>query len=137
MADLRPRIEKLVGNLAGERGGGATARAGGPPPALRPGDAGFAEEVARLVAMPLDQYAREGASLEIRVPRHAETLWLVPTERDAAALAREGVSRGRVWTAGELMDLMAMPVRTQADIRTITLAKVSVDGEIVSGTVGR
>ena len=65
MADLKPRIERLVGRLAGGRG--AATPVGGSPPELRPGDAGFAEAVARLVAMPLDHYAREGASLEVQV----------------------------------------------------------------------
>ena len=61
VADLTPRIEKLVGRLAGGRGGGAGRPAGGSQPELRPGDAGFAEAVAPLVAMSLERYACEGA----------------------------------------------------------------------------
>ena len=137
MADLKPRIDQLVGSLsgAGRPGGHPPGRVTAPWPSLRAGDPGFAEAVARLVAMPLDQFARGGQLMEVRVPWLDVTLWFVPEERDAEALGREGVSRERVCTAGELIDHMAMPLRTQADIRTITLAKVLVDGEIVSGSV--
>jgi hypothetical protein len=88
-------------------------------------------DVNESLAMPLDEYARAGAPLEVRVPWHGETLWLVPDERHAEILAREGVSRGRIWAAGELMDLMALPERTPETVRTIALAKVAIDGEIV------
>lgn len=131
MADLKPRIERLVGRLVGGRGGGATPPAGRPPPALRPGDAGFGEAVARLVAMPLSQYAREGQLLEVHVPWLDVTLWLVPEERDVQALGREGVGRGRVWTARELIALMALPDRTPEIVQSLALAKRPVDGDIV------
>jgi len=74
----------------------------------RPGPARVPEEIADrpsapgvvdltgILAMPLDQFAREGRCLEIRVAWHTETLWFVPDERDAAALRRDGVGRGRV-----------------------------------------
>jgi len=120
-----------LGSLAG----GWSGRAGRPAAAssaeLRPGGAGFAEAVARLGAMPLDRFEREGQLLEIRVPWHAETLWLVPAERDAEALGREGVSRGRVWTARELTTLMALPNRTPSVVQTLAHAKCAVDGDIV------
>jgi len=103
MADLRPRVEQLVGRLAGGRDRGARRAAGGTLADLRPGDAGFAETVARLVAMPLDRYAHEGAPLEIQVPRLEQTLWFVPDARQAEGMIFEGVSRGRIWTAEELM----------------------------------
>jgi hypothetical protein len=81
--------------------------------------------------MPLDQFAREGQCLEIRVAWHTETLWFVPGERDAAALAREGVGRGRVWTAGELTALMVLSDRALATVCTVALAKCAIDGDIV------
>jgi hypothetical protein len=58
-------------------------------------------------------------------------LWFVPDERDATALGRGGVSRGRVWTAGELAALMALPALTPEIVRRIALAKRSVAGDIV------
>ena len=133
MADLKPRIEKLLGNLsgAGRPAGEALAQVEAPPPVLRAGDPGFADAVAHLVGMPLDRYARDGAPLEVQVPWHGETLWLVPDDRQADALAREGVSRGRIWTAGELIALMALPDRTPEIVQRLALAKRAVDGDIV------
>jgi len=135
MADLRPRIEELVGRLAGGRGGDSGRPTSGSPPSLRPGDAGFGGAVSRLVAMPLDQFASEGQLLELRVPWHDETLWLVPDERDAEALGREGVSRGRIWTSWELRDVMALASR--GVVRTVSIAKVTMDGDILTVKVRR
>ena len=56
-----------------------------------------------------DQFASEGQLLGVRVPGHNETLWFVPEGRDTETLDREGVDRGRVWTARELMEVMALP----------------------------
>lgn len=98
---------------------------------LRPGDAGFGEAVARLVAMPLDQYARKGAPIEVEVPWLSETVWFVADDRQAKALAQEGLSRGRVWTARELSALMALPERTPDIVQSLALAKRAVDGDIL------
>jgi hypothetical protein len=54
---------------------------------------------ADLLAMSLDRFVREGQLVEVRVPWLEITLWFVPEERDAEMLGREGVKRGRVWTA--------------------------------------
>ena len=84
-----------------------------------------------ILAMPLDQFAREGQCLEIRVAWHTETLWFVPDERDTAALMRDGVGRGRVWTARELAELLALSDQTLTTVRTVALAKRAIDGDIV------
>ena len=109
----------------------------------RPGPARVPEEIADrpsapgvvdltgILAMPLDQFAREGQCLEIRVAWHTETLWFVPDERDAAALQRNGVGRGRVWTARELAELLALSDQTLTTVRTVALAKCAIDGDIV------
>jgi len=81
--------------------------------------------------MPLDQFAREGQLLEVRVPWLDVTVWFVPEERDAAMLGHEGIGRGRVWTARELATLMALPDRTRSVVRALTHAKCAVDGDIV------
>ncbi len=88
-------------------------------------------DLSGILAMPLDQFAREGQCLEIRVAWHTETLWFVPDERDAAALTRDGVSRGRVWTARELAELLALSDQTLTTVRTVALAKRAIDGDIV------
>src|SRR2546423_1482416 len=69
-------------------------------------------DLTAILAMSLDRFAREGQLLEVHIPRLDVTVWFVPEERDAAALGRERVSRGRVWTARELATLMALPDRT-------------------------
>jgi hypothetical protein len=109
----------------------------------RPGPARVPEEVADrpsasgvvdlsgILAMPLDQFAREGQCLEIRVAWHTETLWFVPDERDAAALVHDGVGRGRVWTARELTELLALSDQTLTTVRAVALAKRAIDGDIV------
>lgn len=87
-------------------------------------------ELTTILAMPLDRFARDGQLLEVRVPWLDVTLWFVPEEREAEALVRDGVSRGRVWTAPELMDVMAISKRTSEALQTIALAKLALDGDI-------
>ena len=96
----------------------------------RPSAPGVVDQLG-ILAMPLDQFAREGQCLEIRVAWHSETLWFVPDERDAAALMRDGVGRGRVWTARELAELLALSDQTLTSVRTVTLAKGAMNGDIV------
>lgn len=80
--------------------------------------------------MPLDEFQTRGCLLEIRVPWLDVTLWFVPSEADAEALAREGVSRGRVWTANELINLMSISDETSGMVRTLAHAKLTMAGEI-------
>jgi hypothetical protein len=84
--------------------------------------------------MPLDRFEAEGSPLEVRVPWLSETLWLVPTEREAEALAPEGIGRGRVWTARKLIQLMMLRGRTPEVVRTIALAKIAFAGDITAVT---
>ena len=98
--------------------GGATAPVGD-------GTAIASIDVAELVAMPLDRFERGGQCLEIRVPWLDVTLWFVPAERDAAAIARTGASRGRVWTASELAALMVLPERTPTIVEAMALLRTA------------
>jgi hypothetical protein len=50
---------------------------------------------------------------------------------DADILCREGVNRGRIWTARELIALMALPDRTPEIVQSLALAKQAVDRDIV------
>lgn len=86
---------------------------------------------ADLLAMPLDRFGCEHHFMEIRVPWLEVTLWFVPEERDADLLGREGVHRGRVWTARELIALMALPDRIPATVRSLARAKLAIDGDLV------
>jgi hypothetical protein len=88
--------------------------------------------LAGILAVPLDRFACDGQLLEIRVPWLDVTLWFAPEERDADALFRGGVSRGRVWTTMELMDVVGISARTREALRTIALAKHAFDGDIAA-----
>jgi hypothetical protein len=87
--------------------------------------------VARLVAMPLLRFEREGCPLEVRVSWLSVTLWFAPTETDAEALSQEGISRGRIWTARELGDLLSIPTLTTEQAQTIAQAKVEFGGQVI------
>jgi len=94
-----------------------------------PENAGFDYDVAHLTALPLDRYSVQAASPEIRVSWHDVTLWFVPDERHSEILVREGMSRGRVWTAYELSRVV--PAANSADVRVIAVTKVIVVGDVV------
>jgi hypothetical protein len=100
-----------------------TAGRGAPRVTVRPDLA----EVARVLGLPLPQLDR---LVEVRVPWLPVTLWFVPGESEAEGLLADSVSRGRIWTAGELLDLLAVPGITKAAARHVALAKLEVDGEV-------
>jgi hypothetical protein len=101
------------------------------PPVAWPRDT-LGETAARLLAMPLDVFARDGQPLEVRVPWAPVTLWFCPDVHHAEALINDGVSRGRIWTAAELMDLLSPGDLTPEAIRVVALAKLEFDGDVVS-----
>jgi hypothetical protein len=82
-----------------------------------------------LLLLPLDTFAAHGQPIEVRVPWWAQTLWFVPDEPHARRLEAEGVSRGRIWTAGELMDLLT--IRDQPAARMAAIAKLEFGGDVV------
>jgi hypothetical protein len=95
------------------------------------GDAGNAVSAAlRFLAMPLATFASHGACIEVRVPWLVPTVWLVPTDRDVAGLMHAGVSRGRIWTAHELRQLLALGTMTPPDAQTLAKTKLALDGSI-------
>jgi hypothetical protein len=83
-----------------------------------------------LLLLPLDAFAAQGQPIEIRVPWWAQTLWFVPDESHARRLEAEGVSRGRIWTAGELSDLLGVRDQPRA-ARMVAIAKLEFGGEVV------
>jgi hypothetical protein len=119
LGELSASLRTLSGKLAG-RGQGAS-----------PSPSDEVLNLAGLLAMALDWFACEGQLLEIRVPWLGVTLWFVPDERGADALGREGVRRGRVWTAMELMALMALRCRTPPTVQSLAHAKYTIDRDLV------
>ena len=93
------------------------------------GGAPSAGVVHPLLLLPLDEFAHRGQPIEIRVPWWPLSLWFVPGEPDARLLEAEGVSRGRIWTAGELMDVLA--IRDQPAARMVAIAKLEFAGDVV------
>ena len=91
-----------------------------------------ATALAQLMGMPLDLFAREGQLLEVRVPYLDQTsLWFVPSESDAEGLTQEGISRGRIWTARELANLLSCSQLRPDDVKTVALAKIELGGNVV------
>ena len=68
-------------------------------------------EVAQVLGLPLAQLDR---ALEVRVPWLPATLWFVPSEAAGELRVGEGVTRGRIWTIGDLQDLLSIPGMTKA-----------------------
>jgi hypothetical protein len=57
---------------------------------------------------------------------------MVPTEQDAEALVCEGVSRGRIWSAAELVNLMSVADGTPDVVRTIAHSKLAMEADVVA-----
>ena len=135
MGALTPALLALAARLGGvPPAGGRRAEPADVVPSEVPAGtvpATPAPDLAAIFAMPLDRFAREDQLLEVRIPWLDVTVWFVPEERDAEALGHEGVSRGRIWTARELIALMALPDPTPEIVQRLTLAKRAVDGDIV------
>ena len=85
--------------------------------------------------MSLDQFSREGRVIEVRVPWLDMTLWFVPTLDYIDRLLTRGVHRGRIWTAGELTDLMKVGLGCREAARTLGRIKVDFGAELVSISV--
>lgn len=85
----------------------------------------------RFLDMTLTQFAREGVSIEVGVDWREGSFWFVPTVADVECLARQGVSRGRIWTAAELMDLMSIPKVTADQLKTIAAVKLEFGGQLI------
>jgi hypothetical protein len=90
------------------------------------------DEALPFLGMPLDVFASAEACLEVRVPWLRVTLWIAPDERHAEQLFLDGIARGRVWTASELINLMSVQSLTPHALKTIALAKLEMGGDIVS-----
>ena len=56
---------------------------------------------------------------------------LFRSEPDVTRLMAEGIRRGRIWTADELLQFMAITDRTPAMVQRLAHAKLEMDGEIV------
>ena len=86
---------------------------------------------AAVAAALVDDFGRHGDVHEVRVPGVPETLFVVPTAAEGEHLAvRERITRGRIWTARELADMLQSSA-TVKDFAAVALAKLVLDGEVV------
>jgi hypothetical protein len=129
MSDLTAHILAVVARLKGETAPtpAAPTVADSPRAAMPTASPPDPAEIARVLGLPLAQLDRV---IEVRVSWLPVTLWFVPGETDAEGLLADGVNRGRIWTAGELLDLLRIPDLTKVSARTVALAKLEFDGEI-------
>lgn len=103
----------------------------------RPTQEGEAQQQAEapssdLLAMPLGVFQQEGQPMEIRVPWWLDTIWFAPGEADVETLTKTGVSRSRIWTARELLDLLEIPGITPEQVKKIATAKRIFEGTVTA-----
>jgi len=122
---------KLAKQIAAQRAPNPAEPGGARPTTLRPGDAGFATTVASLIGTPLDVFETQGASLDVRVPWWPETLWFVPTTNVAERLGAGGIARHRIWTAGELLQLLSGIPLASETLTALMVTRREFGGEVV------
>jgi hypothetical protein len=88
-------------------------------------------EEERLLDLPLSEFERQQRAIEIKVPFLTETLWLIPDVSHIETLSRAGVSRGRIWTAGELEDLWSVSPEPSKDFERLARLRQTFNAEIV------
>lgn len=120
-ADLRPLVEEHRAELRRLLTSETSA------------SAGRYEAAPTLTAALLEDFARHGSITEVRVPGIGPTLFFVPALADVVRLMAEGISRGRVWTAGELADMATVTTRPRETWAAVMLAKLALDGDVIEG----
>jgi hypothetical protein len=99
-----------------------------PSPLLLPS---WPSQADRLLQVPLAQFCSAGELIEMAVDWLEASLWFVSNAADAETLAQEGVSRGYVWTALELMHVLGIPNLLAEEITTITTVKREFGGQVI------
>ncbi len=89
-----------------------------------------------LVNMTFPEFSKQHYSIELRVDWFDETIWIVPTTSAADELIREGICRGRIWTAAELIDLHSIDRLPKTEARGIALLKAEFGLDILSVSDG-
>ncbi len=91
------------------------------------------EEALRLVIpdLPLETFARWNLRLKVWSELLNDTVWFVSTEEGIKVLLEEGVQRGSIYTAGELLVLINMLNLTGDQVKKIHEAKQLFYGYLV------
>ncbi len=82
------------------------------------------------LGMTLRQFGGAGCCLEVQVPGLSETVSFVSGQEEVERLRKEGVPRGRIWTASELRDLIAAPGMTHEDALAVARVKLMFNAQI-------
>ena len=101
--------------------GAAAPEVPSPPPVL--------PDLTRVLGLSLEAFEQAGLTLEIRVSFLEVSLFFVSSSLEGDSLSREGISRGRIWTAHELRDVLRLP---PDHVPTIARAKALYGGEVVA-----
>lgn len=80
--------------------------------------------IARLGAMTLETFAREGDALEFYVGWAPRSLYLAPDARQADALARSGIARQRILLADELAMLFDGPPSSPLNVMNVVRSQL-------------
>lgn len=88
--------------------------------------------VTKLLRMTLEEFEHAGWLAQVRVPWLPENLWFVSGERQVETLIRQGISRGRIWTARELRFIWAIPSIDTVKVEKLGGIKAQLGGDIVS-----
>jgi hypothetical protein len=81
-----------------------------------------------VLSMPLDAFGRHHLAVRVRLPDGAECHF-VSGAREVDILRKEGIPRGEIWTARELLDLLGA-TRDKTSIATLIAVKRTFDGTV-------
>ena len=80
--------------------------------------------------MSLEEFARSGSALEVRIPTCRQTHFWVAGRREVQIVMQRGVGRGRIWTIEELLRVWRLPGRTLDQAQTLARVREQLDCEL-------
>lgn len=86
----------------------------------------------RLEHMTFEEYSRTNLAVKLAIPWLTEHLWLVPDVTYIAQLLEEGIARGCIWTASELIDLYRIERLQEEDRRALAVLRSHFNTRILS-----
>jgi len=90
----------------------------------------YADAVAE---MPLDRFARAGMIVEVDSAILGQRVWFVSGEAEVQRLLRQGIGRGNIYSAVELMSLLSLPGLNNEAVKSVHVAKRLFDGTVEPG----
>ncbi len=87
-----------------------------------------------MLEMPLGTFASQGLTLRVWSQILDEEVWFVSGEAEMHTLVRQGVHRGKVYTAQELLTLLNLPGMDRERLKRIQEAKKLFNGTVQAAT---